>query len=179
MNNAKLKFFKMSLNLQKEFTRNSREKKTRHMDQYQVVAQKLGSLRQLKIEMEQINASKKSQKAKVDEIQKLAVQFMLSTNRRFIAAELDGPNSGPYYVLGKNLQEGHFTKETEMDYWKQFITHMKEHVEDFTPAKCAESRRAFLQSYDKRSIVLNELTQLRERDGVDRLKRWLITGEDD
>ncbi len=146
---------------------------------YQVVAQKLGSLRQLKIEMEQINLSKKSQKAKVDEIQSIAIQFMLATNRRFIAAELDGPNSGPYYVLGKHNQEGNFTKETEMDYWRQFIAHMKEHPEDFTPEKCSSSRRTFLQGYDKRSIVLNELSQLRERDGVDKLKRWLVTGIDE
>jgi hypothetical protein len=146
---------------------------------YQNVAQKLGSLRQLKIEMEQINASKKTQKAKVDEINSIAIQFMLTTNRRFIAAELDGPNSGPYYVLGKHQQDGNFSKETEMDYWKQFIAHMKEHPENLNPQYCMQSRREFLKHYDKRSIVLNELTQLRERDGVDRLKRWLITGEDD
>jgi hypothetical protein len=167
----------MCLKLEKSFTRNSRKKKT--MDQYQVIAQKLGSLRQLKIEMEQINASKKSQKAKLDEIQAIAIPFMLATNRRFIAAELDGPGSGPFYVLGKHVQEGNFTKESEMDYWKQFIAHMTEHPSDFSPTKCMESKRAFLQSYDKRSIVLNELSQLRERDGVDRLKRWLITGLDE
>jgi hypothetical protein len=142
------------------------------------VTEGIAGLRKYKLEIEQINASKKCAKSKLDQINSVMVPFMIDRNLRYIAAESAGPNTGPYYVLSKHCQEGSWNQERKSDYWTQFLLQVQLHPETVaTPSQCFESERKFLKQYEKRSIVLNEVTQLHERDGVDRLKRWLVTGE--
>lgn len=47
-----------------------------------------------------------------------------------------------------------------------------------SPQSCAKTMKEFLKLYQKRTIVLKEVTQLHERDGVDRLLHWQETGEE-
>lgn len=47
-----------------------------------------------------------------------------------------------------------------------------------SPQSCAKTMKEFLKLYQKRTIVLKEVTQLHERDGVDRLLHWQKTGEE-
>jgi hypothetical protein len=147
--------------------------------QVQAIYNKLSEMRQLKIDIAQINNSRKTAKSKMEEINGLVVPFMISKKLTHISAELDGPSTGPHYVLSKNVSPGSWNETLQQEYWKQFIDYMKEHPELFTVENCMKTQRDFLKAYDKRSIVLNEITQLRVQSGVDKLLKWVNTGVDE
>ena len=88
-----------------------------------------------------------------------------------------------YAVYQKQVEEmKQHPKFLEMDQVRQMeelqnLYHSHKFKFD-SPQSCAKTMKEFLKLYQKRTIVLKEVTQLHERDGVDRLLHWQQTGEE-
>jgi hypothetical protein len=136
-------------------------------------------LHHLKGLLDTANKGKKTQKARIAEIYANVVPFLKKRGLRYIDAATAGPGTGPFFVLSKHTQEGSWNKERYTEYWTKFLKVLQTNPYELdTPQKCEESMHKFLKEFEKRTLVINEVMQVREKDGVDRLMLWERTGSE-
>lgn len=132
----------------------------------------IGSFAQLKNQMEQIAAARKSTKTKMDEIQRGAVKVMLQMRLRYVDEKGDG--TGPFWTLCKDAKEGSWKAERYNEFFAGVLTEMNK-GQRYTPEQLTALAQQYLKQFEKRDLKIEKHTTARSKT-VDDLIAWLNDG---
>ncbi len=126
----------------------------------------------LKQQMEQLAATRKTTKQKVDEIQKAAVRAMLANNVRYVDESNEG--KGPFWTLTKDPKEGTWRADRYTEFFTMLLTDMRKGTQH-TPEQLTAMAQHYLKQFEKRGLKLEKHTSARKQN-CDDLKQWLAEG---
>lgn len=135
--------------------------------------ERIKSYSALKAQIEQLAAQKKKIKTEIDSFEKMAIQFLRQSGKRYI--DESGNGTGPYWTLCKDSKDGTWKKERYEEFFAWLLTDVRKGVQH-TPETLTAAVHAFLKQYEKRDLKLEKHTTARRKDTKD-LEEWLATGK--